>query len=98
MEKLYRQMKAKGLEIVAVDVAEDKPTVSAFIEKYGYTFPVLLDLKGDVSGSQMYAAGGIPVNYLIDRSGKLLARVIGIGGPEWNSDVRIALFDRLLKS
>ena len=97
MEKLYGQMKAKGLEIVAVDVSEDRSTVSSFIRKYGYTFPVLLDLKGEVSGSEMYAAGGIPVNYIIDRNGKLLARVIGIGGPEWDSDVRKALFDRLLK-
>jgi thiol-disulfide isomerase/thioredoxin len=96
MEKLYQQMKGKGLEVVAVDVREDKSTVSSFIKKQGYTFPVLLDVKGDVSGSEMYAAGGIPVNYLIDRKGKRLARVIGIGGPEWNSDVRIAIFDRLL--
>ncbi len=97
MEKLYNQMKAKGLEIVAVDVAEDKSKVSAFIKQYGYTFPVLLDTTGEVSASDMYAAGGIPANYIIDRNGKLLARVVGVGGPEWDGDLRVALFDELLK-
>jgi peroxiredoxin len=97
MEKLYQQMKAKGLEILAVDVSEDKAVVSSFIAKYGYTFPVLMDTQGEVSGSAMYSAGAIPVNYIIDRSGKLIARVVGIGGPEWTSEVRLALFGRILK-
>ncbi len=97
MQKLYNQMKAKGLEIVAVDVAEEKYKVSDFIKQYGYTFPVLLDKTGEVSMSDMYSAGAIPANYVIDRKGKLLARVVGVGGPEWDGDQRVALFEELLK-
>jgi thiol-disulfide isomerase/thioredoxin len=96
MQKLYDQLRSKGLEIVAVDVGEDKATVAAFLKKNPYTFPVLLDTKGEVAGSTIYSANAIPTNYIIDQNGGILGRKIGIDGPEWTSSVRVALFDLLL--
>lgn len=96
MQKLYQKLKGKGLEVVAVDMMEDKATVSAFVRTSGYTFPVLLDKTGEVGGNSLYAARAIPTNYVIDKAGKIVGRKIGIDGPEWTSDERIAMFESLL--
>lgn len=96
MEKLYQQLKAKGFEVVAVDMMEDKATVSAFAKTSGYTFPVLLDKTGEVGGNGLYAARAIPTNYVIDKAGKIVGRKIGIDGPEWTSSEKIAMFESLL--
>ncbi len=94
MEELYRGLQGKGLEIVAVDVMEDKATVAAFRKSHGFTFPMLLDTTGEVAST--YGAQAIPTNYVIDTKGQVLARVVGIGGPGWNSPEMKALFDHLL--
>jgi thiol-disulfide isomerase/thioredoxin len=94
MQTLYDALRGKGLEIVAVDVMEDKATVAKFRKDHGYTFPILLDSGGAIAGT--YGAQGIPTNYVIDRNGRVLARVVGVGGPGWTSAEMKALFDRLL--
>lgn len=96
MEKLYKELKGKGFEVVAVDMMEDKATVSAFVKTSGYTFPVLLDTTGEVGGNGLYAARAIPTNYIVDKAGKIVGRKIGIDGPAWTSDERISMFESLL--
>ena len=95
MQTLYQKLKGKGFEVVAVDMMEDKATVAKFVKTSGYTFPVLLDSKGEVGGGP-YAARAIPTNYVVDKGGRLVGRKIGIDGPAWTSDERVALFESLL--
>jgi len=95
MQALYQKLKARGFEVVAVDMMEDKATVAKFVKTSGYTFPVLLDSTGGVGGGS-YAARAIPTNYIVDKVGRLVARKIGIDGPGWMSDERLALFESLL--
>ncbi len=94
MESLYHDLKGKGFEILAVDVMEDKATVESFLKTHGYTFPVLLDTDGKIAGA--YGAQGLPTNYVIDGKGRILARVVGIGGPTWTSPEMRAVFGHLL--
>jgi thiol-disulfide isomerase/thioredoxin len=94
IQALYEKLKGKGLTVVAVDLMEDPKTVGDFVKSYGMTFPVLLDGHGKVGG--IYDAGSIPTNYLVDRKGKILARVVGYDGVEWTSPERLALFEKLL--
>ena len=96
MQALYKKLKSRGLEIVAVDMMEDKATVSDFVKRAGYTFPVLLDSTGEIGGGGLYAARAIPTNYVIDKSGHIVGRKIGVDGPTWTSTERAALFDSLL--
>jgi peroxiredoxin len=79
---------------VAVDLAEGGKTVNEFVKANGMTFPVLLDTDGKVGGT--YEARSIPTNYLLDRNGKILARIVGYDGTEWTSPERVALFEKLL--
>jgi thiol-disulfide isomerase/thioredoxin len=94
MQTLYQDLRVKGLEILAVDVMEDKATVAKYRKDHGYTFPMLLDNSGTVAG--LYGAQGIPTNYVIDGTGRVRARVVGVGGPSWTSPEMKALFDHLL--
>jgi thiol-disulfide isomerase/thioredoxin len=96
MQILYDQLKAKGLTVVAVDVMEDRETVKTFLRENKYAFPVLLDVDGKVGGSSLYGVSAIPTNYILDRTGRIVARAVGIGGPTWTSAERLALFEKLL--
>jgi thiol-disulfide isomerase/thioredoxin len=95
MQALYTKLERRGFEVVAVDMMEDKAIVAKFVRAAGYTFLVLLDPSGEVGGG-VYAARAIPTNYIVDRRGRIVARKIGIDGPEWTSKESIAVFESLL--
>ncbi len=50
-------------------------TVSAFVDKYGLTFPVLLDQTGDVS--KAYQVLNIPSTYFLNEEGVIQMKVEG---------------------
>ena len=94
MEKLYNRFKDQGLEILAVDIGEDESTVRRFINSSKYTFPVLLDTNNRISNA--YGIEAIPTSYILDREGKIIARVVG--SISWDTPQAITAFDALLKS
>jgi thiol-disulfide isomerase/thioredoxin len=94
VQAMYDRLKSKGFEILAVDVMEDKKAVTDFVKTNKMTFPVLLDSTGSVG--RTYDAGSIPTNYIVDRNGKILARVVGYDGTAWTDPSRIAIFEKLL--
>ena len=55
---------------------EDPALVKRTAAERGYTAPVLVDLKGDVTGIG-YGVFGPPTAFLIDRQGRLIARIVG---------------------
>lgn len=75
MERLYREFKGKGLEVVAVNVKDKRQDALAFVKKFKLNYPVLMDPEGEVG--LLYGAFGLPVTYLIDRKGVVLARLWG---------------------
>ena len=60
MEKLYQRFKARGLEIAAVNLQEDRDSVKHFVEEYELSFPVLLDTTGRIGAT--YGARSIPTS------------------------------------
>ena len=94
METFYRRFKAQGLEILAVDGGEDAAMVRQFIQQNGYTFPVLLDRDNAVNSR--YGISAIPTTFILDRSGKIIATVMG--SIRWDDPKVTAAFDTLLKS
>jgi thiol-disulfide isomerase/thioredoxin len=94
LQALYEKLKGKGFTIVAVDVMENGSTVSDFVKANRMTFPVLLDTDGKVGAD--YEARSLPTNYIVDRSGMILARIVGYDGTSWDSPERIALIEKLL--
>jgi DsbE subfamily thiol:disulfide oxidoreductase len=81
MDKLYREFKGKGFEIVAVNVKDKQPDAVAFLKQTKVSYPIMLDPAGEVG--LLYGAWGMPASYLIDRQGVVLARMWGPA--EWYS-------------
>lgn len=80
MERVYRDYKTRGLEILAVsidagDEAAVPARVKAFMAGLTLTFPALLDPKMEVV--RAYRLRGLPTTYLIDRTGVIRAAVVG---------------------
>jgi len=78
MERLYREFKGKGLEVVAVNIKDKREDALAFIKKNKLSFPVVMDPEGEIG--LLYGAYATPTVYLIDRNGTVLARMWGPAG------------------
>lgn len=91
MERLYRSLKDRGLEMLAVNVQESEKDVSAFMQQNRLSFPALLDSG---SAAQRYGITAFPTTYIIDREGLIVTRVIG--SMNWNTPQIVAAFETLL--
>ena len=72
---------------------EDAALVKRTAAERGYVAPVLVDGKGDVTGIG-YGVFGPPTAYLIDRQGRLLARMVG--ARDWKTPAAKALLLEVL--
>jgi len=69
-----------------VSVDQWKSTVNSFVKQRGFTtFPVILDIGGEVAGS--YGVNGIPAKFCIDKEGKIKFKSTGYLG---SSDAIVA--------
>ena len=92
MEKLHRDFKGQGLEVVAINFRETKKEVQKFFDELGLTFTALLDRDGKVS--EEYGAWSIPLSYFINRKGEFIGKVAGYR--KWDSAGAQAFFKWLL--
>lgn len=76
LQSFYEKHQA-DVEILAVNVTnkDSEAAVKKFIDKYGLTFPVLLDASGDISA--MYGAFTIPTTIILNRNGEIEQEIIG---------------------
>ncbi|MBN1837952.1 MAG: TlpA family protein disulfide reductase [Spirochaetales bacterium] len=93
MQRLYQRLKDKGLEVVAVNLQEDEKAVQRFVSEHGLTFPILLDRSGRVGST--YGARSIPMTYIVDREGFVVAGTVGTR--EWDTEQYVRFFERLLE-
>lgn len=79
LEEAYKSQESNGeasrFEIIAVATQSELPSVSAFVEEFGVTFPVAMDLQNYVT--DLYQVGPIPTSYFIDKDGMIQAVQIG---------------------
>ena len=83
----------KGLIILAVNLGEDPPVVTKFMAAYGFSFPVLLDVKQVVA--QEYNIRGIPASFFIDKGG--IIRDIKIGAFSGKPEIEWRLLNSIVK-
>ena len=80
----------KGLVVVAVDVKEDDPTVTAFMASLDASIPVGLDSDGQAQSR--WRAAALPVHFWIDAQGIVRDGAFGGIGP----DVMASALSRIL--
>jgi cytochrome c biogenesis protein CcmG, thiol:disulfide interchange protein DsbE len=89
LDRLYRAEQGNGLAILAVNstVQDDRTAVAAFVDEYGLSFPILLDLTG--SAGRDYGVRALPSTFVIDRKG--IVRRVLYGGPLSEAVLRAAV-------
>ena len=83
IQKLYERSPKEGEgAVIVLGVAspklgneKDEAGIKAFIDKNGYTYPVLMDAKGELFSA--YGIRAIPTTFMIDREGNVYGRVQG---------------------
>jgi peroxiredoxin len=93
MEKLHRELKGEGLEVVAINFREEKKEVRKFFTELGLTFTALLDGDGKVSDE--YGVWSLPLSYFVDRKGEFIGKAMG--DRKWDSREAKAFFQELLR-
>ena len=74
LEKTYRDLKSKGLEILTINTTDSAKNIQKF------WVDQKLSLRAGISGektAEKYHVGALPTNYLIGNNGKVLARFEG---------------------
>ena len=94
MDVLYGELPEDKFEMIAVNVNEPRETVQSFVEENGYSFPILLDESGEVSG--MYQVQGIPTTWIVGPEGDVLGRLVGT--TEWDTPEKKGVFEFLLEN
>jgi peroxiredoxin len=91
LQTLARE-RPRGLTVVGVNFKESAREVEPFVREHGLEFPMLLDAEGRVS--ERYQVFALPVTFLVDRRGMLVATVLGIR--DWVGPDARAYLDQLL--
>lgn len=103
LQRIYERYRDDGLEVLAVAV-DDAPgerqpdgrivgVVSEFVERYGLTFPVVVDPTGETE--RRFGTEYLPTTVLIDRAGRIQAAEIG--GREWDEPPYLDMIEELME-
>jgi len=71
----FEAHKSEGLVLIGIDVQEPADTVRPYVERYGLTQTIGLDVTGAVF--RTYRIFGLPSHYFIDRDGVVRGRYFG---------------------
>jgi cytochrome c biogenesis protein CcmG/thiol:disulfide interchange protein DsbE len=103
LQRLYEKLGPKGLVVLAVGVDDHAEQLLSFKQRYGLSFPILVDEEGGIKSS--YRVSGVPESFVVGRDGKLLMiadpddgqPVVRILGPRaWDSPNSIARLEKVL--
>jgi peroxiredoxin len=93
LNKLYKEMRSRGLEIVAVSSDYSIGSLKDFVGKNSLDFSILYDEKRTVT--RQYKIPYLPVTFLIDKSGVIVEKITGEF--EWPSGEMKKKLEKLLQ-
>ena len=69
MDRLSREFKSRGVEVIAVNVDEHRKDADAFLKTQSHQLRVMFDPRARVADA--FGARGVPASYLIDARGMI---------------------------
>jgi peroxiredoxin len=75
LERLYADYRARGVELVAIQVQDTALDARRFLEAHGATYPAGLDPRLRIANR--FGFKGTPYTVVIDRRGEMVARIHG---------------------
>lgn len=76
LQSFYEKYKDDGFVLVAINQEEPRDVVAPFVQEFGLTFPVWLDLE--YLAEREFDTMNLPSSYVVDRNGQV--RLMWIGG------------------
>ncbi len=93
LEALWKRLGDEGLVIVGINVdRRGERSAKRFMERYGLSFPLLLDREGEVR--REYEVMVLPVTYIVGRDGRFIGKITGVR--EWGGKESIRFFKELV--
>ncbi|WP_382309677.1 TlpA family protein disulfide reductase [Herbiconiux sp. UC225_62] len=79
LEKLNSEYEGKGVSFLGVNVRDQAPTAISFAEKYGVSYPSVVDTDGamQLAFSGTVAPNAVPTTLVLDPQGRVAARILG---------------------
>ena len=79
LARVSQEYRQRGVSFVGVNVKDNRAAAVAFEEEYGITYPSIEDTDGRavLALSQYVPASAVPVTLVLDRDGRVAARVLG---------------------
>lgn len=95
MERLYQQLRGPDFELLAVSQDEGSAeAVRVFAQDLDVSFPILHDPERQIG--RRYGVWGYPETFVIDRTGRIVERVIG---PRiWDTPEQVAALRTLMQA
>jgi thiol-disulfide isomerase/thioredoxin len=75
LQAFYEKYKNDGFVLIAINQEETREVVQPFVEQYGLTFPVWLDIEW--LAEREFNTSNLPSSYVIDQSGQVRLMWIG---------------------
>jgi len=82
MERAWQKIQAEGIGMVGINVGENFDQVFGFTADGDVSFPLLLDLDGEVTNN--WPIQGLPTTYILNSRGEMVYRMIG--AREWDDE------------
>lgn len=70
LQRLSEELKSDGLWVVSIGIDDVPEELKKVVDRFGITFPVLLDRDGRVK--RAYRVTGVPETFLIDSDGRFV--------------------------
>lgn len=79
LERVWNEYRAQDFLLVGLDTRDSLAAAQAFVTKFGITFPSVVDTDGQIQllFADSLPPKAIPSTVLIDREGRVAARIIG---------------------
>lgn len=92
LERLNQRLGSKGLVIMGVSVDEKESDAREYMAALGLTFRSVHD--SDKSVEKLFQVEGLPTTFIIDKSGKIVEKVLG--GRVWDDSARLRQLEGLI--
>jgi thiol-disulfide isomerase/thioredoxin len=88
VDKIAQELDGQGVQFTAINLQEDRQTVSESVERLSLSLPVALDVDG--AAAEKFAVTAIPQSVVINADGQVAAVLIG-GRPDFAEQLREAI-------
>jgi cytochrome c biogenesis protein CcmG/thiol:disulfide interchange protein DsbE len=75
LQRAWTENRAKGLVVLGVDANDYSGDARRFVRRHGLTYPILHDAHGSTLGH--WGVPGLPTTFVVDRGGRVVAKVVG---------------------